>query len=66
MEAYTNTETKKALGNNDKVLLNQKIWVDLKTEGLDKGMVAVVVESCWGTNEPLPSSSLKYDIIIDG
>uniref|UniRef100_A0A3Q3F186 ZP domain-containing protein n=1 Tax=Labrus bergylta TaxID=56723 RepID=A0A3Q3F186_9LABR len=29
------------------VTLNQKIWVELKTAGLDSNLVAVVIDSCW-------------------
>ncbi|XP_026225005.1 alpha-tectorin-like [Anabas testudineus] len=45
------------------VLLDQKIWVEIKTDGLDGRVIAVVTDFCWATNEPSPNSTLRYDLI---
>nr|XP_043906278.1 alpha-tectorin-like [Solea senegalensis] len=65
MEAYTSPGSKNAKKNLN-VQLDEKIWVDLKTEGLDGEFVAVVTDACWATNMPSPNASLRYDLIIDG
>ncbi|KAF3836000.1 hypothetical protein F7725_028558 [Dissostichus mawsoni] len=48
------------------LLLNQRIWLELKTEGLDGNRVSIVTDSCWATSQPSPSDSLRYDLINNG
>ncbi|CAJ1050069.1 uncharacterized protein LOC117808825 [Xyrichtys novacula] len=45
------------------VQLNSRIWVELKTTGLDEKLVAMVIDSCWATKEKNPESTLKYYLI---
>lgn len=66
MKAYTNVEHTNAIQSDTDIQLDEKIWVELKAEGLDENMIAVVTDSCWATNQPSPSGSLKYDLIIKG
>uniref|UniRef100_A0A3B5LGK0 ZP domain-containing protein n=1 Tax=Xiphophorus couchianus TaxID=32473 RepID=A0A3B5LGK0_9TELE len=51
---------------NSGVLLNQKIWVELKTDGLDAKTIAVVMDSCWATSKESHDLKPRYDLIIDG
>ncbi|XP_070711275.1 alpha-tectorin-like [Pempheris klunzingeri] len=66
MKAYTDSGRTQAVELSTEVHLNQKIWVELETEGLDSGLVAVVTDSCWATNQASPSGSPRYDLIANG
>ncbi|KAM4558425.1 alpha-tectorin-like isoform 2-T2 [Odontesthes bonariensis] len=66
MEAYTNPDQTQPVDSNTEIRLNEKLWVELRAGGLDENIVAVVTDSCWATNQPSPSGSLRYDLIIDG
>ncbi|CAJ1067845.1 uromodulin-like [Xyrichtys novacula] len=45
------------------VNMNQRVWVELKTTGLDEKLVAMVIDSCWATKDAKPDSSPKYYLI---
>ncbi|XP_042283066.1 uncharacterized protein LOC121907522 [Thunnus maccoyii] len=66
MKAYTDADRTQAVESSTEIQLEQTIWVELKTDGLDDKLVAVVTDSCWATNEPSPSEILRYDLIIGG
>ncbi|XP_065806028.1 uncharacterized protein [Labrus bergylta] len=48
------------------VTLNQKIWVELKTAGLDSNLVAVVIDSCWANKNKESDKLPKYNLIKAG
>uniref|UniRef100_A0A3B3U9F9 Uncharacterized LOC106939020 n=1 Tax=Poecilia latipinna TaxID=48699 RepID=A0A3B3U9F9_9TELE len=64
MKAYENAAYTRAVISG--VLLNQKIWVELKTDGLDAKTIAVVMDSCWATSKESHDSKPSYDLIKDG
>ncbi|XP_036072687.1 uromodulin [Oryzias melastigma] len=66
MKAYSDAAHTDLLGPKSDVRLNQKIWIVLETEGLDKNVVSVVTEACWATSDDSPSSTPKYYLINDG
>ncbi|XP_070771069.1 alpha-tectorin-like [Enoplosus armatus] len=66
MKAYTNPNRVEAVQSNTNIQLDEKIWVELKTDGLDEKLVVVVTDSCWATDQPSPSGSLRYDLVIKG
>lgn len=66
MKSYTNPDCTEAIHSSTDIQLDEKIWVELKTEGLDEKMVLVVTDSCWATNQPSSNASLRYDLIIKG
>uniref|UniRef100_A0A3Q1BKT2 ZP domain-containing protein n=1 Tax=Amphiprion ocellaris TaxID=80972 RepID=A0A3Q1BKT2_AMPOC len=66
MKAYTSADRLKAIKSSTDIKLNEQLWVELKTDGLDEKMVAVVTAPCWATNQPSPTGSLRYDLIING
>ncbi|XP_029025558.1 alpha-tectorin-like [Betta splendens] len=66
MTSYTDTARTQALSPSSEVVLDQRIWVELKTDGLDGSVVAVVTDSCWATSDSSPSGSLRYDLIVNG
>uniref|UniRef100_A0A0F8B755 Alpha-tectorin n=1 Tax=Larimichthys crocea TaxID=215358 RepID=A0A0F8B755_LARCR len=66
MNAYTNPERNKAIQPDTYIELNKKIWVELKTEGLNEEMIHLLTDSCWATDQPLPDGSLRYDLVIKG
>lgn len=66
MKAYTDASRTQAVESSTEIKLQQTVWVELKTDGLDGKLVAVVTDSCWATNQPSPSGSLKYDLVIAG
>ncbi|XP_039662099.1 zona pellucida sperm-binding protein 4-like [Perca fluviatilis] len=66
MKAYTDNEFVNLVGPDTELVLDQKVWVELMTEGLDNNMVSIVTDSCWATNQPSPNASLRYDLVING
>lgn len=66
MQSFTDAGRTQAVESNTEVQLDQKIWVELKTDGLDGDMVVVVTDSCWATDQPSPDSTPRYDLIING
>ncbi|XP_044043029.1 uncharacterized protein LOC122871757 [Siniperca chuatsi] len=66
MNAYTNAGRTDLVRPDTEIGLNQKIWVELKTEGLDGNMVALVTDSCWATNQRSPTDTLRYNLVING
>ncbi|XP_013881857.1 alpha-tectorin-like [Austrofundulus limnaeus] len=66
MTPYIDEKCSKAVATETDVKLNQKVWVELKTYGLDEGTIAVVTDSCWATSEPNSDSTPRHDLIIDG
>ncbi|XP_076581699.1 alpha-tectorin-like [Chaetodon auriga] len=63
MKAYTDSQLRQAVDSNTEVQLNQKIWMVVETDGLDDGLVALVTDSCWATNQ---AETLRYNLIKDG
>ncbi|XP_041820712.1 uncharacterized protein LOC121626327 [Chelmon rostratus] len=63
MKAYTDAGRTQAVDSNTEVQLNQQIWVQLETDGLDDGLVALVTDSCWAADQ---AESLRYNLIVDG
>ncbi|XP_053185065.1 alpha-tectorin-like [Scomber japonicus] len=66
MKAYTDASRTQAVSSSTEILLDQTVWVELKTAGLDDKLVAVVTDSCWATNDKSPTAELKYDLIKNG
>uniref|UniRef100_A0A3B3B636 ZP domain-containing protein n=1 Tax=Oryzias melastigma TaxID=30732 RepID=A0A3B3B636_ORYME len=66
MKAYSDAAHTQLLDPKSDVRLNQKIWIVLETEGLDKDVVSVVTDSCWATSGNSSSSTPRYDLIRDG
>lgn len=66
MKAYTDSDRVEDIQSSTDIQLDEKIWVELKTDGLDEKMILVVTDSCWATNQPSPGGSLRYDLVING
>lgn len=66
MQAYIDPTLTQVLDSVTEVQLDQTIWVELETEGLEGSLVSVVTDSCWATNKPSGNESLRYDLIING
>ncbi|XP_078103444.1 uncharacterized protein LOC144516114 [Sander vitreus] len=66
MMAYTDPGRTQAVGKDTELHLNQRVWFELKADGLDDKNVALVTDSCFATNTPSPNSSLSYDLIMNG
>lgn len=66
IKAYTDAGRTQVVQLNSEVRLNQRIWVELETNGLDGSMVTVVSDSCWATNQASPTSSPRHGLIING
>lgn len=63
--AYTDPDRTEAILPSTNVQLDQKVWMELKADGLDENMV-LVTDSCWATDQPAPTGSLRYDLVIKG
>ncbi|XP_053185058.1 uncharacterized protein LOC128368293 [Scomber japonicus] len=66
MNAFTDASRTQAVSSSTEILLDQTVWVELKTAGLDDTLVAVVTDSCWATNDKSPTAKLTYDLIKNG
>uniref|UniRef100_A0A3B3B6L0 ZP domain-containing protein n=1 Tax=Oryzias melastigma TaxID=30732 RepID=A0A3B3B6L0_ORYME len=66
MKAYSDAAHTQLLDPKSDIRLNQKIWIVLETNGLNKDVVSVVTDSCWATSEDSPNSTPRYDLIRDG
>ncbi|XP_022623026.1 alpha-tectorin-like [Seriola dumerili] len=66
MKAYSDAGRTKAINASTEIQLQQKVFVELKTEGLDDQLVSVVTDSCWATDQSSPNGSLRYDLIMKG
>ncbi|XP_077960162.1 uncharacterized protein LOC120825702 isoform X2 [Gasterosteus aculeatus] len=66
MAAYTDGGLQNRVESSTEIQLNQKVWLQLKTEGLDGDLVAIVTDSCWATTQPSTDSSPRYDLVITG
>ncbi|TKS66416.1 Neuronal acetylcholine receptor subunit alpha-2 [Collichthys lucidus] len=66
MNAFTDYALTRLVKASTEVLLNQRIYVELKTLELDDTKVAVVTDSCWATNMPASDSAVRYDLVING
>ncbi|CAG5893345.1 unnamed protein product, partial [Menidia menidia] len=66
MKAFTDAGRTTLVDPNTDVLLNQKVWVELETDGLDGNLVALVIDSCWATSQSSPTSTPSYDLILNG
>ncbi|KAE8277196.1 hypothetical protein D5F01_LYC24968 [Larimichthys crocea] len=66
MKAYLDSSRTRLVESSTEVMLNQKIWVELETDGLGDGLVAVVTDSCWATNQKSPNGGLRHDLISSG
>ncbi|KAK7895561.1 hypothetical protein WMY93_020886 [Mugilogobius chulae] len=64
MTAYENEDRSTEIAQNTEILLDQPVWVELKTDGLDENLVSIVTTSCWATSEKDKDATLKYDLII--
>lgn len=66
MKAYLDSGRKRLVESSTEIMLNQKIWVQLETDGLGDGLVAVVTDACWATNQASPNGTLRHDLISNG
>ncbi|KAJ4925289.1 hypothetical protein JOQ06_018024 [Pogonophryne albipinna] len=66
MSAYLDQNLLYVVKPETELLLNQRIWLELKTEGLDGNRVSIVTDSCWATSQWSPNGSLSYDLINSG
>uniref|UniRef100_A0A3B3B4H4 ZP domain-containing protein n=1 Tax=Oryzias melastigma TaxID=30732 RepID=A0A3B3B4H4_ORYME len=66
MKAFADASRTQMLDPSHKVRLNQKVWVELKSSGLDENLISMVTDSCWATNQQSSESTQKYFLIQNG
>nr|XP_061826977.1 alpha-tectorin-like isoform X2 [Nerophis lumbriciformis]XP_061826978.1 alpha-tectorin-like isoform X2 [Nerophis lumbriciformis] len=66
MKAYLDADRQRLVRYNTEIQLNQTVYIELKTEGLDGGAVALVTDSCWATNGSYSDGPVRHDLITDG
>lgn len=66
MEAFSDADRTQSVESNTRVLLDQRIWVELRTDGLDGDVFAVVTKSCWATETASPVGTPRYQLIQNG
>uniref|UniRef100_UPI0037E9AEF6 alpha-tectorin-like n=1 Tax=Semicossyphus pulcher TaxID=241346 RepID=UPI0037E9AEF6 len=63
IEAFTDAARLQAV---TEVVLNQKVYVNVKTTGLDDKVIAVVIDSCYASKDSDPTKDPKYQLITAG
>ncbi|KAI4785866.1 hypothetical protein KUCAC02_037499 [Chaenocephalus aceratus] len=66
MSAYEDQKLLHVVKPETALLLDQRVWVELKTERLDGDRVSLVTDSCWATSQSAPSGRLRHDLITSG
>nr|XP_057938384.1 alpha-tectorin-like isoform X1 [Doryrhamphus excisus] len=66
MTTYTDSSHTRAVDVDTEILLNETMFVELTTEGLDDNLLSVVIDSCWATSGPSPTEGPMYHLITDG
>ncbi|KAI9526608.1 hypothetical protein NQZ68_037987 [Dissostichus eleginoides] len=66
MKAFMDARRTLSVTPNTELRVNQKVWFELKADGLDEKKVSLLTESCYATSDPSPSTHLKYDLIRNG
>ncbi|XP_034549180.1 alpha-tectorin-like [Notolabrus celidotus] len=66
MKGYIDPQLSTPIESSTGIDLDERIWVELKTEGLDENLVHVVTQSCWATEQPSPDGTLRYNLIVNG
>ncbi|KAK5891022.1 hypothetical protein CgunFtcFv8_018317 [Champsocephalus gunnari] len=66
MSAFEDQKLQRVVGPETALLLDQRVWVQLRTERLDGDRVSLVTDSCWATSRSAPNGSLRHDLIISG
>ncbi|CAK6960879.1 alpha-tectorin-like [Scomber scombrus] len=66
MKAYTDAARTQSVTSDTILKLNQKIWFAMVADGLDSKLVALVTQSCYATNVPEASGTLRYELITNG
>ncbi|KAK7899449.1 hypothetical protein WMY93_020302 [Mugilogobius chulae] len=66
MKSYLDPSLSQPILPQTQLQLDQTIWVQLSTSGLDHSLISVVTDSCWATSQPQPDSTPKYDLLEHG
>ncbi|XP_072296268.1 pancreatic secretory granule membrane major glycoprotein GP2-like [Eucyclogobius newberryi] len=66
MKSYLDKGRTQPIASETELKLNQPIWVELSTEGLDQNLVSIVVQSSWATSHQLSTSKPRYDLVKNG
>ncbi|XP_061917948.1 alpha-tectorin-like [Entelurus aequoreus] len=66
LTAYTDPGRTQPIESSTGVLLNEKIWVEIKAYGLEGNTLSIVTESCWATDQLSSNGSIRYDLITAG
>lgn len=62
LEAFTDAGLSQAVQSSTELQLNQRIWVELCTHGLEETTVVMVMDSCWATD----NGTSRYELIHNG
>uniref|UniRef100_A0A3B3I868 ZP domain-containing protein n=1 Tax=Oryzias latipes TaxID=8090 RepID=A0A3B3I868_ORYLA len=62
LEAFTDAGLSQAVQSSTELQLNQRIWVELRTHGLEETTVVMVMDSCWATD----NGTSIYELIHNG
>ncbi|XP_061827882.2 uncharacterized protein [Nerophis lumbriciformis] len=66
LTAYIDPGRTQPIESSTGVLLNEKIWVEIKAYGLEGNDLSIVTESCWATDQLSSNGSIRYDLITAG
>ncbi|KAK5847444.1 hypothetical protein PBY51_016568 [Eleginops maclovinus] len=66
MTAYADPTLTYVVHPDTEIRLNQRVWLQLKTRGLDANKVSIVTDSCWATSQLSPNDSQRYELIVNG
>jgi len=66
MKSYLDAGLTQAVTSSTEIKLDQKVWVELKSGGLDGKLVVLVTDSCWATNDKASTAKTKHELVKSG
>lgn len=49
--------------NNIEMEIDQRMYVEVRTEGVDQRQIATILDSCWATPVNVPNYPVRWDLI---
>ncbi|XP_072288560.1 zona pellucida sperm-binding protein 2-like [Eucyclogobius newberryi] len=66
MKSYLDWARTRPILPETELQLDQTIWVQLDTSGLDHSLITLVTDSCWATSNSQSDSTPKYELVQHG
>ena len=51
--------------SNMEVKINQRLYIEVRSEGVDNQQIATVLDSCWATPVNNPNYPVRWDLLVN-